>query len=296
MFRPELLYMLSMKSTILAADHLYTTPYVSLVITIALEGDIDLNLVRKSVHSKCPAEMRSYLFSWGGYLFWKRDENFKIENHINLHKDPQNLVIPVNDEYIHKLKSSLLQKPFVRNQSPWDALLVPDFVSKLGEKGTVIMLRYHHGLCDGLSIFKEIMKLSDNYEENREKAIVLPQTMYEGVKRTCLHFIPMIFVAPFVIVYDTLIHGMGNSNGWKKSAKNMKRRYNLSKTVEFPISYVKNIKNALGVSYATVVYSAMTVAIRKCMEAQNLSVPEKLTCHSPIPLPNHPDGKLTNHA
>jgi len=103
-------------------------------------------------------ELRQSLVPYSGYLFWKWDSNFDIRNHVTY---GYNGSFKMDEDSFNKAQKALLRKPYQKDRSPWEAILIPEFISKYNpEQGpqTLILVRFSHALTDGLSIAKMIIE------------------------------------------------------------------------------------------------------------------------------------------
>ncbi len=185
-------------------------------------------------------ELQQYYTKRLGFLFYKWNRDFHIENHVNLYSSKDLLPFPetdiVNDNKLMRIWESMMTRPYARKQSPWEWLLIPNYVSyhDIGEKHEIIgnsekeqqsiwIIRVHHGLCDGASIYKLLLALTDNGSKNLSKDIIAFQ---EAPKCMDLLFnLTGFFCGPTSIIkrlskgldiYNPLHPPLGKKN-WKTS-------------------------------------------------------------------------------
>jgi len=292
--------MMNMNNTVVSSDqYKRTKPTIVLIFTGAVEGELDLEEVATAA-LKFPAESRSYLVHWGGYLFWKRDKNFNVYNHISYYKPPKvqtdmdQVNVPLTYKDVDRIKSEIFQNPFVKKKSPWEILIVRNYISPKGEHGTCCIFRFHHSLGDGVSMIKQMLKLSDGRGSNATR--IEPKLTFSKMGTNFFNTVYLLVWGPFVNIYDILLHALSNRNDWKKRPSKMQKAYSMSTNLQVSVQQVKDIKNFYGVSFASVTMCMIAGAVRKMMLVQEKKLPKKITCHTILPRPNHPDDKLTNHA
>jgi hypothetical protein len=69
--------------------------------------------------------------------------------------------------------------------------------------------------------------------------------------------------------------------------------WDVSKKID--ISKIKEVKNKLRISFASVQFAAMAGALRDFHECSGFEVPEVYPCLTMLPYPGHPLSKLRNH-
>ena len=106
----------------------------------------------------------------------------------------------------------------------------------------------------------------------------------------------MLFRGPYDLASAIIDVARFNSNEWHVAEKQLTRTINSAYTVGISIQTVKVVKKLYGTSFASVLLSAYTGALRKFMSEAGYKVPKNILCAIALPMPNHPDSKLRNHA
>jgi len=160
-FRPDLGKMVTLSTTPMAIDSLYTKPKTSIVVGLILEGTLDLtrirNIVSKNIlgarfpngEMKYP-ELKQYLTSWLGYYFWKDEKHFDLEKHVRM--ESQNPSTTYSEQDIKNIYQTLVRNPWNRKRSLWELILMPNSYPKgldATTSHTILFLRVHHSIGDG---------------------------------------------------------------------------------------------------------------------------------------------------
>jgi len=141
------------------------------VFSFCLEGVIGLEGLRATFRSRVIEkkkvngdfqwpELQQYIVHKLGFPFWKWDKAFNIRNHIHLlqivPKESQACVSP--RDVLEVIEDQVIRKPFPSAQSPWEILIVPNFLDtrKYGHEmeevpvGTLLLLHYDHVMGNSL--------------------------------------------------------------------------------------------------------------------------------------------------
>lgn len=248
-------------------------------------------------------ELQQYWTKRLGFLFFKWDRNFKIENHVNLYsslgkKDQFTDILGypemdiVNENKLMRIWEYMMSKPYAKKQSPWEWFLIPDY-QQMEEKGgtlseekqCVCIFRVHHGLCDGASIYKLLLALTDNGEQNLAKDIIAFQKAPKGMD--LLLNLKGFFCGPTAIT-NRLSKGLDFYNPLHPPLGKKTGKLHIVKT-SLDLETVKNIRHAhLDVSIHSVLIAALTGAIRNFLLANGYSIPlSPIRLGMPIPKPGH---------
>ena len=164
-FRPELSRMISGFSACAASDGIYTKPNYT-VLTFFFESrrvDVDKHrelMMKHLVTRKRPngelhyPEMSQYVSYWLGFPFWRNDPDFDISNHVMIYEGSQDHINwgrKFDENDMMKISNDLLTKPYPKNKSPWEMLIIPNARSQGTKEGdsseqTVIVFKFHHTL------------------------------------------------------------------------------------------------------------------------------------------------------
>jgi hypothetical protein len=330
--------MLSFTSSFFAADNLYKQPRANIVSICTLEGTLDLahfrNLWRTNVmEATIPSdranegttikveeeeagptllypELTQYIYNWGGYVFWKEDLNFNLNEHINtLHLNYSNTqngdsesdikeVDATEEILLSELREDLINRPWVRNKPLWEIFLIP---VASGNK-TFLIIRCHHCLADGYAILNLfISSLCKNSEFDN------PMRRTKRERPGLLEMFTWVLFLPFRGAYALAEHAcmaltysifrtkLIRSSSKKES--NNKEPLFLLKTIH-PISVkvLKQIKTAYGVSFASVLHSLETAIVQQLLRLKDEvdDFPQSVSSVCVFPLKGHP-LTLTNH-
>ena len=86
-----------------------------------------------------------------GYAFFKNEKNFDLSNHIGVYDraGDSNLTSPCTEKELMRIVAGLSSKPWRRDVSPWELLLVPNYAEEGSSTAkTVFILRIHHAMAD----------------------------------------------------------------------------------------------------------------------------------------------------
>ena len=250
-----------------------------------------------SVKSDPYARLRQLWTKYLGFILWAWEADFRIEKHIR-HYDytDSDLALPngiCSEEDLKRLTAPLLAKPFVAGQSPWELLLIEKYRSNLNVDGhpqSVIVLRIHHALADGVSIVKMIISLFNGDEMSGfARPKFTPPSLMQNIGKTLLVAMrgPYELASKFVNCFDT-------KNCWYMGDKRRPKEYHALFSNEIPVWKIKEIMKKHSVCYNAVLYSVTAGAITKLMVEAGQEVPAKLSSFFAYPLANHPGG-LVNH-
>ncbi|CAL8085287.1 unnamed protein product [Orchesella dallaii] len=150
------------------------SPRSTVVATFVIEGEVPMESVEtlikrrwfesetegEVINLKCRyPELQQYVESWMGFLFWKQDPEFQLQNHLkthHLHSDTE------MEEHYCSFIEDLINKTFVPKRSPWEIYIVPNYQNELyeiqNEVNTLLAIRFHHSLADGFSIFHAVIE------------------------------------------------------------------------------------------------------------------------------------------
>ncbi|CAG7829861.1 unnamed protein product [Allacma fusca] len=325
-FRPDLGKMLSTRSSIFGCDLIYQRPLCSLVGKHVYHGTFDLEHVRSMIDrnwvkarnldgSLRNPELAQGVTSWLGFYFWKPDESFNLNHHVSVIKtEPDEMITDVK---LNAIMSTMIAKPFERYRSPWEVFLVPNYVpdeplpSKVDddddnnnnnnnnnnncenpEPKFVILIHWNHSLMDGLSIAKLYLNFTNS---SIQSFFPKPKrNSYESQCAKMLNKASFVVRAPYQSI-RTPIESV-DCNAWHLSEGELTKKMDMAFTPRIPTKLIQEIKDAHNVTFNSVVFTALTGAIRNFMIRSNRdkTLPDTITCGFPYPLPGHPE-KLRNH-
>lgn len=288
------------------------------------EQEVRQMIMERWLESKSPngeykyPEGQQYIVSWMGYMFWKNDSRFDLNNHFETHYCTNSKL----DQYTEDLKEELLNKPYKSNRSPWEIHAVYSCNCEIidsqvsdgkciicGQKEmTVFVFRGHHCLGDGFSLLFVALeglfdcRLIDSLTKqksdgknqsglmlfnNHMKNSVLCNAAI-GLRLLFQICIDMGFVVYFVLFRICHPTSLRISNSLKHSTT--------AKSVQIPLQRIKQIKSHYGVSFSSVLLSCVSAALAKHIsKSKEKQDNGSMLIVFPVPLPNHPFRKLANH-
>ena len=307
-FRPDLPQLLGSFDVLPATGYPDKHPDNVIIFQFICNGQVPLDFLRQQFQQRiinyCDQDgqlkyqkLRQVWTQFCGFLFWKWDENFHLNHHVRQYDltEPELAIsYPCTEQALMNVMAGLLSKPFFSGRSPWEMLLLPDYQyldDKTGKIriGSVLTLRIHHALADGLSIFKLVNQLFSIQVDK------FPSANFPHLSplRKLLHFAIMVLKFPYDLAH-TLVHSRDGPNSWHIVDKKLSGRYVTFSSDRIPMVTIKAIKNKSGVGYNTAVYAITAGAISRLMRQTGQEVPESMKTMVPFPLPNHPGG-LVNH-
>lgn len=253
----------------------------------------------------CYPELRLYVDSWMGFIFWRKDDHFSLRNHIIVHsikRDARSEEECAN--FVRDLMEELLNKPFPPKRSPWEVHIIHNFRHKASSTlSTVLILRIHHCLADGFSI---LTLLVEDLAGEKLSSMQIPKpvasdrkTLWESLLNvqelgsvlleiffTCGYGLGLLFSrnVPFKVTPST-----------KASSRILITRSNL-----VSVEKMKQVAKRSGVSLTAVIVSSVAAGLGKSIKylrspSINQKYFEHLPCGLTLPLKNHPRNKLLNH-
>lgn len=310
-FRKDLASGMDAVSSFLVNDLFYSKrPRCTTILPITLSGNLTRdeleNLVRRTWIEATDEEygglkypqFQQYPYKWLGFPFLKIDNNFNLKRHIFSYNSSRDSVngngdIVMEDE-LNELIEKLLNAPFPSDRSPWELHVVENYRNNMipSETGelTAVVMRLHHSLADGFSLLDAVV---GGLMEFDLKNLKIPQIPLP--KRTFWEKLLRSLYIPFAGAYEIgfILSHIFRDCPWKvpDSMKFWSQKYAKSPIV--PISKVKHVKNTFGVSFSSVLVSAISAAISKNLEVKRrkktLRVEKEedyMTCMTAFPWPD----------
>jgi len=275
---------------------------------------------------KCYRKFKYYYESWMGYAFWKEEDNFRIERHVRLCEETEGILASQNDseggvigeDALMRVLGDLATKPFPPKMSPWELLIVRNYVPKAPvvhtdyvpavkdipewmkydeesikkEEGKqfVIVCRSHHALCDGYSLMKLIMvNWCGGPEESVPRAPVVRRSMWNKL----LIYTGIVLLSPYYhlkqFVFDV------DRNKWHISRNKLSREWLTIVSEKVPTKAIKEIGALHGVSTSSVLLAGLGGALRRYLEGTGEDIPKVMNSLAPMPWQGHPMNGLVNH-
>ncbi|CAL8125041.1 unnamed protein product [Orchesella dallaii] len=227
-----------------------------------------------------------------GYTFWRNLDNFKVTDHIR-YLNESSPDAPVTVKEMRDLISQFGKTPLDPSRSPWEIIVIKNFVNdKHPEVKSAMILRLHHCMFDGYSVFNVFNKLTDNGITLAGTPLQNPLT--DG-KRWWLKYLVMPIVFFFRGPYELFGQALSyDSNKLIQTSKENFRGVMRFDECE-PISLVelKEIKNYYGVSMIALTTGLVAGGLKKFLAKKGVP-PQKIHMTFPLPVINHPD-KLRNY-
>lgn len=256
---------------------------------------------QRSSQKKYP-ELQQYVEYWMGFLFWRTDLAFRLDNHLKFHNIPAS---DGNDDgnsekFICKMMEHLLNKQFVSKRSPWEIHVVTNYrnsqLASSNKPLTCVILRFHHSLVDGFSLLYAVIE--GLFQQSME-SLSFPEPQSSSTI-SCSSMSSSLFQLPLRLAYDlgkfyeNLLQSRHHKNPWIISDRRKKWHQLYARSQLIPVSKIKAIKNHFRVSFTATILSCIASAIKKSLESSHHPPLENVTTLSPLPLANHPK-KLVNH-
>ncbi|CAL8125035.1 unnamed protein product [Orchesella dallaii] len=228
-------------------------------------------------------ELQQYFTRFFGYSFLKWDRNFDIKNHVNVYTSGDRDQLIITHEELIKIWEDLMIKPFRKDRSPWEIVIVDNYVNGGNNDQLsadwIFFLRIHHGLADGFSFQKIICSFLDttDYEPNfpARRATKL-QTLLMGLK--CLIMGPYEFLNKSVR-YAEPYHSL------HYPFQDLSNEYFVVESDLFPVNAVKQIRSHFKVAFTTVLATMICGGLRKFLLKNSKPFPEAFTISIPFATP-----------
>lgn len=244
-----------------------------------------------------------------GFLFWEKNPDFKLENHIRMYDYTDSGVEigrnPTEDD-LRAVTNGLVAKEYARGQSPWELLLIENFhysgkgctEGETTVVGSVLALRMHHALADWQSIIKFLQHLCQT-DRDDDVRYTITEAKFSRVGRleklatnlmTCAR-LPTEISSAYVEQ-----HCMGEKFSWLPFRRQLRlQNYHTFLSDRIPLETIKILRRKFGVSSNAVLNTVITGALVKLLEQNGRGmIPRSLLCSYSVPLPKHPGG-LVNH-
>ncbi|ODM90900.1 O-acyltransferase WSD1 [Orchesella cincta] len=288
----------------------HLSPKCVIVTTMVADGKWSVNETRKLIEERWVSfsdypELKQYVERWNGFLFWKNDLNFSIENHVRSH-ELEGHSDSEFDENQRQFVRNLLNKPFHPKRSPWEWFVIKNYknasLEKESEHGemTLNIFRFHHCLGDGYSFARALMeKLIETPFETPFDKLPPSQPSAFWSKDTFLAalYLPLQFSLDMRNVFELFYASQLYTRKTPLHALDEEDSLNYKKhAVCIPIKRIKEIKKKLGVSFTGVLLAALSAGITKLLQKKNKTneVTKTVKLFVVLPLPGRPT-KLQNH-
>lgn len=126
-------------SIMFATEFLDSTkaPRCAIVSNFVIEGHIPFSEVQEEIlkkwinepGGKAFPEFQQYIDSWMGFLFWHKDNQFHLNNHVFHHRIPKGNGVDESEKWVCAKTEELLNKPFPPKRSPWEVHVIENYVN-----------------------------------------------------------------------------------------------------------------------------------------------------------------------
>ncbi|CAL8102771.1 unnamed protein product [Orchesella dallaii] len=334
LLKPEWTGMVSPRDALVGLDNTATQCECMITVLLTMKGDPDMKKVlevfqnevingKNSKGELCYQKLQNYYDTWLGFTFWKKEENFQLENHVR-ELDPSEYDflknnnksedgVAVKEDQLMKILGARSTKCFPPGVSPWEALIIRNYkkaspqlhhdfkanvpissVEKLGEKDCefALVLRIHHAIGDGYSIMKLIMSnLCMGALDRVPKAPVRrlsPLTVL-------LNYIAIVFLTPYYHFLQFFLDI--DKTMWHLPSNKLEKQWQFAMTERLSFAAIKEISKQQGVCMTATLVAGLAGGIHnflkeKGMEKKNKKIMRAL---SPMPWKDHPLETLVNH-
>ncbi|CAL8128550.1 unnamed protein product [Orchesella dallaii] len=308
--RPDLSEILDPVSSLWVND-LYTgkPPRCSIIVPMTFQGqwtpekfkqiilDKWINAVDRKTGDLVYEKLCQYPERWLGFTFWKHSRNkFNIENHAYYHESKGNLV---TSEKLNELIEKLLNAPYPPKRSLWELHYVANYKNTQDKEMRyssqkpmfALILKFHHSLGDGYSFMCAVTEGLCGHSLESLK-VPRPRPPEITLKEEILKNINLLFRLLLDLPYE--MGRMFEECPWKIEDENKAWWQLYGRSNLIPVKDIKYIKNAFGVSFASVIVSAMSFGIHKDLEKRNnLKRRPVMSSWSALPVPRR-SKKLSN--
>ncbi|CAL8125044.1 unnamed protein product [Orchesella dallaii] len=233
-------------------------------------------------------ELQQYYKNCMGYMFLKWDQNFNIADHIHLYENGKNNVIR-RDE-IMKIWQELMVKPFQKNKSPWEAILLQnaELDDGNGVCDKVIFLRIHHGIADGFSVQKLLTSLDDEFIPSTN---IIPAN-YSKFQKVLINFRTAVF-GPYDLL-NKMVNCKEDYHSLHLQAKDLAKEYFVLESSFMQVENIKKAKREYGVAFTTILISIVCGGIRRYLDKTEKPFPNPHLLGIPFAIQGH-SNKLENN-
>ncbi|CAG7723524.1 unnamed protein product [Allacma fusca] len=269
-----------------------------------MEGDCDLDDLRvrcqlavgrvdsKTGHLVYP-KFYQILDRVGGFFCWK-PSNYDIEHHVRFLDGLDENSPSISEAEAMERCGRVCNEAFAPGRAHWEILVIPKFHYDVENEDVenavrklAIYVRIHHGIGDGFSLLKFILK---DMAREKECDIPLPKKPKRSVWFGIGVVLFFMFRGPRYLYWE-MIHKDENPL-MKLQASGQKC---LAWSEQISVEFVKEIKSKLKTGMSTVMLSAFAGAVRRYYdEIDNGQHPKQVSLVMPLPAPNHPDDQMVN--
>ena len=305
--RPDLANLIQGVANVTFALGLGTVPAANICLCSTLDGVITVEEVRtrfqKNILNVCRpdgtktyAKLQQTITTFMNYGFYRWVKDFNLNEYIRPYDYKGPLALPtsegVSEKDLERVAGKLISHPYAPGKSHWELLVVQNYRPESnGDRKTLLVLRISHAIADGYSLKGLYYGITDM--PNSIKKYGRPQIK----SKTWIKLLKMLLL-PARTLWDmgTLaVDVLFDECCWKIQRKEgVKGECMAVFTKAVHLDAIKTIKNVHGVSYNSVLLTALSSSLHRAMTESCQRIPNKIYCIFPTPKPNHPGG-LTNH-
>ncbi|CAL8125828.1 unnamed protein product [Orchesella dallaii] len=295
-------------SCVFLADNIWDNPHSSIVSALELDGNVtkkcitdtlqNIYDVKNDIGERSYRELGYYPVRYFGYGFWKQCENFNLADCVHeLYEDQDP---KVNEEPLPSIAERMLRQSYLPESPIWDIHLYHNFNGKPNR--TLIFIRFHHLLADGLSIVK---LLHVGFGHTTFSTPVKPSTsmtQWDNLERSFLSKVKTILSVSTVGVVDyfdqiLLSHDKNGINYDSDGKLKITGKWICSFGKRFDINDLTKAGRGYKCSVSHIFLAAMSTAMKNYFLKYHETdqVPDSFHIIFPVPIPNHPDWRLVNH-
>ncbi|CAG7722654.1 unnamed protein product [Allacma fusca] len=272
-FRKDLHKLINTRSSVLARENWSEDPKWNLVVWLTQEGQMDLEKFRRYFYNEYVMrkdsngkllypEYQQHYCKWFGFLFWRWEDAFNVQEHIRPYDGIHKKLDPVDKPGLIKIIKELTWKAWDPQKSPWEFLQVAKYQDEgRGDQGekSLLIFRIHHGLGDGYYILKLVTQ--DIGGISLDRALGKPQFERRNWFGNALSSFLFWLRAPYQMM--EMMVSAQDTNEWHLPRDEMRKPMNAALTEPIDLGLLKNIKNNFHVSFSAVIYAAITGGIRR---------------------------------
>lgn len=307
---------MSTRDAVVGLDDVTKKCQCVLHVMLTYRGDPDLDKIRKVfdcnvMNSKhCDGnfvyeKLTHYYTFWMGYAFWRKEEDFRLEEHVRFYEGIENNNDrSITEDEVIKLMGPITTKPFPDKMSPWEVLIFPRFIPSKPQihrcKDTIrvegseqdhkfaLLFRVHHGISDGYSIMKLLMKNLSNEPLDR-----IPQSKDRKlpVYRSLMMYFGIILLSPYYHLKQFVIDV--DRNEWHVREGKLTREWYAIRSERMDLRTLKDVSKRLNVSTTALLLAGFGGGIRRYLGKRKM--PKVMRALAPMPWKGHPLNGLVNH-
>ncbi|ODN04367.1 O-acyltransferase WSD1, partial [Orchesella cincta] len=241
-----------------------------------------------------------YLDMIGGYYCWMPAQ-FDIKHHVRIVDglDPEKTV---SEKEVMEILSENANLPFAAGRAPWEILIIPKFLynkelhenqEDLEDKFGMV-IRIHHGMGDGFSLMKLIMRDMAGLDPDQYKPPVKDPGKPWPWWYRIFAFFYILWKSPRCFYHEM---SKKDSNPLHDALTKVSGEKFIVWSEQINVKWLKQLKTEMNGGMNTMLLGAVSGALRSyILEQQHGSskLPQEITALIPAPAPNHPNNTMTN--